>query len=121
MPSPSRSARRNAPQRLGQSRKGAAAPHGALACRWLAHGRAAARRRAWRLGAPAPRRWLRAPSIVALLQWLDPTGELAADRARLIAAAVAAASDRRLVRSCRPLAAPVKQGERHRACRDIQS
>jgi len=92
----SRSARRNAHKRLAHSLKGATR-HSALACRWLTHWRREADRRARLLGAPAAWRLLREPSICALLQRLDETGELAADLARVIAEAIAAASDPRLV------------------------
>ncbi len=109
MPTPSRSARRNAHKRVARSLKAAEAPHSELSCRWLTHWRAEAQRRARRLGAPAAWRLLHEPAVVALLPRLDPTGELAADLARVIAEALAAACDRRLVRGCRPVALPVKQ------------
>ncbi len=109
MPAPSRSARRNARKRVARSLQAAEAPHSELACRWLAYWREEARRRARRLGAPAAWRLLREPAVVALVPRLDPTGELAADLAWVIAEAVAAASDRRLVRGCRPVADRVKQ------------
>ena len=105
---PSRSARRNQHKRLARSLKSAEAAHSPLACRWLAHWQAEALRRARRLGTPAAWRLLAEPAVVALLQRLDASGELAQDLSRLIAEAVARASDLRLVRSCRPLAVPVK-------------
>ena len=103
----SRSTRRNQHKRLARALK--SAETAGLAGRWLTHWHAEAIRRARRLGAPAAWQLLAEPAVVTLLQRLDPTGELAEDLARLIAEAVARESDPRLVRSCRPLAVPVKR------------
>ena len=76
----------------------------------LAFWQGEANRRAERLGAPAAWQLLSEPTVTARLWRLDPSGELAQDLARLIAEAVARASDARLVRSCRPVGVAV---ERH--------
>ena len=109
MPSPSRSARRNGHKRLARSLKASEAPYSALVCRWLAAWRAEAQRRARLLGAPAVWALLRGPRVVALLRQLDPSGELAQDLARLCAEAVAAVSDPRMARGCRPASVPARR------------
>lgn len=100
---------RNPPKRLIRSLKKAEAPHAPVACRWLEAWRREACRRARRLGAPAAWSRLSEPPVVAVLRQLARTGELASALARLCAEAVAAASDPRLVRSCRPASSPVQR------------
>jgi hypothetical protein len=109
MSAPSRSARRNQHKRLARSLKSAEAPHSPLACRWLAFWQGEAIRRAERLGAPAAWQLLSEPTVTARLWRLDPSGELAQDLARLIAEAVARASDSRLVRRGRPVGVVVER------------
>jgi len=103
MPDSSRSSQRRQHKRLARSLKRVEAGHSPLACRWLAEWHAVAIRRAERLGAPAAWRLFSEPVVVKQLRKLDPSGELRQDLARLIAEAVARASDGRMVRSCRPV------------------
>jgi hypothetical protein len=68
-----------------------------------------ARRRAMHLGAPAAWAMRHEWRTVEVLKQLDSTGDLAADLDRVIAEAVAWASDPRMVQSSRPMTQPVKR------------
>ncbi len=109
MPDPSRSSKRRQHKRLARSLERASPAQSPLACRWLAEWNAEAIRAADQLGRCGSWGLLSEQEVVARLRRLDPSGELRQELARLIAEAVARASDGRLVRGCRPVRKAVKR------------